>query len=329
MDNTSNGKITAYNQPFITQRADPYIYRDSDGIYYFTASMPLYDCVILRRAESIQGLKDAEEKVLWWKHESGIMSKHVWAPEIHKIDGQWYIYFAAGDVDDVWEIRPYVLKCTGPDPITDKWEECGKMQSVPGDEVYFTGFSLDATIFENKGTRYVIWAEKPREIQPPISNLYLAPMKSPTQLAALPILLTTPELDWEIIDFKVNEGPAIIKKDGMIFVTYSASSTGACYCMGLLSISEEADMMDKSAWKKYDKPVFATDIEKGLYGPGHNSFTKTADGRDICVYHARTYEKIEGDPLYDPNRHVFLAEVFWQDGKPIIKASTTEEQAGF
>ena len=40
--------------------------------------------------------------------------------------------------------------------------------------------------------------------------------------------------------------------------------------------------------------------EKGIYGPGHNSFTKDENGNDIMVYHARTESKIEGDPLYNP-----------------------------
>ena len=38
-----NGKITKYNQPFIEQRADPYILRHTDGRYYFTATVPSYD----------------------------------------------------------------------------------------------------------------------------------------------------------------------------------------------------------------------------------------------------------------------------------------------
>ena len=48
------------------------------------------------------------------------MSKHVWAPELHYLDGGWYIYFAAGMQEDIWAIRPYVLHCMGQNPMEDK-----------------------------------------------------------------------------------------------------------------------------------------------------------------------------------------------------------------
>ena len=83
-----NGVITKYNKPFIEQRADPYVYRHTDGSYYFTASVPEYDKIILRKSDTLTGLSDAEEKCIWTKHESGDMSKHIWAPELHYIDGK-------------------------------------------------------------------------------------------------------------------------------------------------------------------------------------------------------------------------------------------------
>lgn len=33
---------------WIAQRADPYVIRHTDGIYYFTASVPAYDRIVLR-----------------------------------------------------------------------------------------------------------------------------------------------------------------------------------------------------------------------------------------------------------------------------------------
>ena len=128
--NSKNYKKTPYNSPFITQRADPYVYMDHDGTYYFTASVPEYDRIILRSADTISGLQHAKEKEIWHMHESGIMSKHIWAPEIHRIEGSWYIYYAAGEKDNIWEIRPYVLKCVGDHPMEDEWIELGQMQGA-------------------------------------------------------------------------------------------------------------------------------------------------------------------------------------------------------
>lgn len=107
------------------QRADPYVYKHSDGMYYFTASVPEYDRIILRKSSTLDGLREADEVTVWEKHDKSIMSKHIWAPELHYIGDKLFLYFAAGDVDDIWAIRPYVLECGGSDPIRDKWLERG------------------------------------------------------------------------------------------------------------------------------------------------------------------------------------------------------------
>ena len=94
--------------PWIEQRADPYVTCEHGGKYYFTASVPSYDRIILRCADRLEDLADAEEKTVWTKHASGDMSFNIWAPEIHYLFGGWYIYFAGSDKDDIWKLRPYV-----------------------------------------------------------------------------------------------------------------------------------------------------------------------------------------------------------------------------
>ena len=306
-----------FNKPWIMQRADPYVYRHTDGTYWFTASVPAYDRIVLRRADTLGALADAEETTVWRCHESGPMSKHIWAPELHHIFGKWYIYFAGGERDDIWKIRPYVLECEGSDPLTDKWTELGIMQCHPDDEFSFRAFSLDATIFESGGAHYYVWAEKVG-VGRQISNLYIARMKDGHSLDTVQVLLTTPDYDWERHGFWVNEGPAVIKRDGKIFLTYSASDTGPAYCMGMLTASENSDLLDPLSWRKERYPVLKTDAAKGIYGPGHNSFTTDADGNDILVFHARTEAEIEGDPLYNPNRHAMLMPIHWEGGRPVF-----------
>ena len=126
---------------FIAQRADPFVTRAEDGTYYFTASVPAYDGIVLRNAETLEGLRNAPEKEIWHKHKSGPMSVHIWAPELHRTFGKWHIYFAGGDINDIWKIRPYVLECLGDDPIRDPWIELGPMKAAAEDEFSFTQFS--------------------------------------------------------------------------------------------------------------------------------------------------------------------------------------------
>lgn len=313
MDNTLR-----FNEPWILQRADPYIIRHTDGQYYFTATVPEYDRLVIRRAPTLAGLAKAPETEIWHKHESGVQSEHIWAPELHWLDGKWYIYYSASDKDDIWALRPYVLMCEDADPVTGRWTELGKMKRADDDPFSFEEFSLDATVFENHGKRYYVWAEKVG-IGKKISNLYIAEMERPDKLRTVQVLLTGPDYDWERVGFWVNEGPAAIKRDGKIFLTYSASETGIYYCVGMLSIDENEDLLDPRKWKKERYPVLKTDESLQIYGPGHNSFTVDEEGNDIMVYHARTEAEITGDPLYNPNRHTQLMKVQWdKDGRPVF-----------
>ena len=103
MEGIKNG--LKYNEVWIAQRADPYVYRHTDGTYYFTASVPSYDGIVLRKSNVLEELAQAEEKMIWKKHESGPMSYHIWAPELHYLFGKWYIYFAAGEKENIWNVN--------------------------------------------------------------------------------------------------------------------------------------------------------------------------------------------------------------------------------
>lgn len=299
------------------QRADPYVCH-KDGIYYFTGSLPKYDGIALRSSETLKGLAQAPETMVWKKHESGPMSEHIWAPELHYLFGKWYLYFAAGEKEDTWKIRPYVLECDSQNPITGNWTEKGMLQAADEDSFSFQAFSLDVTIFENKGRFYCIWAEKVG-VGKQISNLYIAEMESPIKLKTVQVLLTTPDYDWERHGFWVNEGPGILRHEGRIFLTYSASETGACYCVGMLTVSEDADLLDPANWTKERQPVLKTEETLGVYGPGHNSFTEDEKGNSVMVFHYRTEKELVGNPLYVPNRHAMLLEVKWdEEGKPVF-----------
>lgn len=300
-----------FNNPLVKQRADPWVYKHTDAFYYFTASVPEYDRIEIRRADSIQALGAAAPVTVWKRHESGPMSKHIWAPEIHYIGGKWYIYFAAARVNAPFDHRVYVLENASINPLEGNWTEKGQIK------MEWESFSLDATTFEYKGQRYLVWAQKDMKIHGN-SNLYIAAMADPWTIRGGQIMISKPEYPWEISGFWVNEGPAVIKKNGRIFISYSASATDAHYCMGLLTASDAADLLDPHAWTKAGKPVFQTNEQTGQYGPGHNCFTTTPDGsRDILVYHARSYKEINGDPLYDPNRHTRAQVLKWNpDGTP-------------
>ncbi|HEV2783031.1 MAG TPA: family 43 glycosylhydrolase [Actinophytocola sp.] len=300
-----------YTNPIAPQRADPHIVKHTDGFYYFTATAPEYDRIVLRRATTLQGLASAPETVIWRRHTSGEMAAHIWAPEIHFIDGRWYVYFAAGRSDDVWAIRMYVLENAGANPLSGTWVERGRIATP------LNTFSLDATTFTHNGTRYLAWAQNDPAVGSG-TNLYLARMANPWTITGAPVRIAVPTQSWETIGFRVNEGPAVTQRNGRVFMTFSASATDANYCIGLLTASASANLLNPASWTKSTQPVFRSNDATSQYGPGHNSFTVSEDGlSDILVYHDRNYREISGDPLNDPNRRTRYQKLYWNaDGTP-------------
>jgi GH43 family beta-xylosidase len=302
------------DNPIVLQRADPWIFKEpKTGCYQFIGTSPLFDQIEIRSACRLNDLKLAEAKVIWKKHTKGNMGAHIWAPELHYFNDSWFIYFAAGDVEEPWRIRMYVLANKNADPKVGEWQELGQIKT-PVDS-----FSLDATTFEHQGKRYLIWAQmnEPRTYN---SALLMAEMDSPTTITGPVITLTEPTLDWEIQGYKVNEGAAVLIRHGRIFVTYSAAATDDRYAMGMLWADADSDVMAPKNWHKSKLPVFNTQPQLGRFGPGHNSFTVAEDGvTDLLIYHSRDYLKLQGSPLTDPNRHARARPIYWDaQGFPIF-----------
>ncbi len=300
----------SFNNPIAEKRADPWVYKGEDSTYYLIATVPEYDKIVLRKAKTINGLKEAKEKDIWKQHKTGDMGHHIWAPELHFIDGKWYIYFAAAPAEDAWKIRMWVLSNDSKDPMKGKWKEEGQITTE------HDSFSLDATSFEHNGKRYLIWAQNLAGMSG--TALKMAEMENPTTLTGKEIVLTKPEFSWERVKYNVNEGPAVLKKNGKIFVAYSASATNDNYCLGLLWIDADADILDPNNWHKSPGPVFYSNEDVDRYGPGHNSFTTSEDGKStIMIYHARDYKEIQGAELEDPNRATRARKIEWTpDGFP-------------
>ncbi len=256
-----------FNNPLALQRADPHVWKATDGTYYFVATVPEYDRIEIRSSKTINGIREVQPVIVWRKHDKGPMGNHIWAPELHRIDGKWYIYFAAGLAEDKWKIRKYALSNTSEDPTRGEWKEEGEIVSRRNE------FTLDATTFEHKGQRYMIVVDRASEKEVDTGS-YIAKMTSPTTL------------------------------DDKQVVTFSASATDVNYCIGLLWAAEGSALLNTASWHKLPEPVFFTNEKFKRFGPGHNSFIVAEDGKtDVMIYHARDYKEIKGEPLYDPNGH--------------------------
>ncbi|TAJ48564.1 MAG: hypothetical protein EPO52_10610 [Herbiconiux sp.] len=345
---TVDGTVTrpTFPDPLVERRADPDVTLGDDGWYYFTGSYPMtrendpdgYDRIVLRRAETIQGLKTAPETTIWHENTDPTLNRFIWAPELEKIGDDWYILFTAAR-NGVWDIRPAMLKFTGEefggaaalDPAN--WTSLGQVKAAPGDTESFTHFSLDMTHFESDGRHYVVWAETGAGG----STLRMAETDpvNPNQLISPSFLLSTPTLAWEKNgDQAIDEGPAVIKRDGTIMIAFSASSVDDKYCVGLLTADSAADLLDPASWTKNAYPLLTSADVPGQVGPGHNSFTVDEYGNPVIVYHSRTVNDSSNPGeatdagLFDPRRHARAALVhFTSDGLPVFAMTADEELA--
>jgi GH43 family beta-xylosidase len=224
-----------WTNPIVPQRADPHVFRHTDGYYYLAATVPRYDCIELRRSQTIGGLATAEPKVVWRRPAQGAMAGPIWAPEIHFIQGKWYVYYSAGEGGKPWDrIRMFVMENESANPLAGEWTVLGQIKTK------WDSFSLDATTFEHQGERYYVWTQVEPGKQG--SCIMIAKMESPTALAEEQVILSRPELPWEQRVHWVNEAPAALVRHGKVFIAYSASATDHNYCMGLLTADADANL---------------------------------------------------------------------------------------
>lgn len=261
---------------------DPWVFRHSDGLYYWVYSAGGH--VELLRSPTLSGLGAGERKVVWTPEKTGPASKGIWAPELHRVRGKWYIYVAADDGNNKHH-HMYVMESGAEDPFEGRFSFKGQL-AVPGEDRW----AIDGTVLEVKGRLYFIWSgwEGFEDIR---QNLYIAPMSDPWTVSGKRVMISTPEKEWERCGGSpaVNEGPEAVVRNGRVFLVYSASGSWSdYYCLGLLSAKLDADLLDSKSWTKHPGPVFES--ANGLKAPGHASFTKSRDGQeDWIVYHTARF----------------------------------------
>lgn len=294
-----------YQNPLPQRADDPWVVRDGDSYLYCYS---IGRGVAVTRSQSLPEIARMRGSVCYRAPKEGMYSQEYWAPELHKIDGRWYIYVAADDGANE-NHRMYCLGATTDDP-TGEYEMIGKITDESDK------WAIDGTVFHHNGSHYFIWSGWEGDVNV-AQNLYIAHMSDASTIDSPRVLLSTPEYEWEqraCVDGlpTINEGPAILTRDGKTFLVYSASGSWSDdYCLGMLELIGD-DPLNPECWKKYDEPVF----EKNEYcfGPGHCSFTTSPDG-------AEDYMAFHGNPQSGTGwggRRLFIQRVMWEDGMPMF-----------
>lgn len=305
--------------PWVVKHGDRYIWCHSEG----NRGISLW---ISDRLTSL-----GKRHTVWTAPDSGPYAKEVWAPEMHLLDGRWHIYFAASDGNNANHLA-YVLRSRDEDPL-GPYTLLGPFATGDGEDGKSPNvWAIDMTVLEHAGKRYALWSgwDAPGTDR---QFLYIAPMKSPVELAGPRVLLApNDEYLWERTEEKpasrgLAEGPQVLQHGGRTFVTYStAASWLPTYKLGLLELTGD-NPLDPAAWKKHPEPVFQSSAE--TFGTGHSCFVKSPDGSEWWhVFHA----KRDRNPGW--RRAIFVQPFTFADnglpdfGTPVAPGSTLPRPAG-
>lgn len=270
---------TTFTNPLVTG-ADPYVYKEGDTYYYMHT---VGNAVRLWETPALEDLASATSKEVFKAAAGAPNSRNVWAPELFKLEGKWYIYYTAGDGDDINQ-RTWVLENVNSDPMQGTWVDKGKIYNPNADF-----WAIDGTVMEHLGKTYFLWSGRPDKTNINLTQkIYISEMSNPWTLTGNVTLLSEPEYNWEQNGFGVNEAPEVLKGPNTQFMIYSASFCGTDdYALGMLTLKANGDPMVAEDWVKSDQPVFTKKPSANAFGPGHNSFFKSPDGtEDWLIYHA-------------------------------------------
>ena len=181
--------------PFVVQwQANYYMTMTTDG-----------SSVSISRAQSLQEIHPnspgSDTLVVWGAPPGTNYSAEVWAPELHHLDGKWYIYVAASDGDNE-NHRMHVLERDAADPFGPFVYKAQLAATVDR-------WAIDGTVLEWQGSQYFVWSGWPGSSNGQ-QNLYIAQMLNPWTLRGDRVLISAPQHAWEMHGMPINEGPQIL-----------------------------------------------------------------------------------------------------------------------
>ncbi|MDX3380701.1 family 43 glycosylhydrolase [Streptomyces niveiscabiei] len=272
-----------YTNPLKSAKgADPWL-EYHDGNYYLVTTT-FTGILGIRKSPTLAGLATAPN-VQVWSDTTASRNTNIWAPELHFLNGRWYLYYSAGQsgVACCDSQRTHVLESAGTDPLGPYTYK----NTLTGSNLTPGGWLIDATVLQAGGKLYLVGSGFSNGST---QSLVIAPMSNPYTLASRTFsVISSPTLSWETSGGAVNEGPEPLYHDGRTFLTYSASFCGtADYKLGQLELTG-SDPLSASSWTKKQTPVFQRGDANGVYGPGHNGFFTSPDGTESwIVYHANS-----------------------------------------
>lgn len=214
-----------------------------------------------------------------WAH------KDFWAPEVIYHNGKYVMHYSARRKTDD-SLRIGVAIADSPE---------GPFKDVYNGPMFDFGYAaIDGHVFiDEDGTPYFYYSKDCSENVVDgvhTSQIYVVKLNDDlTKVVSEPVFLfgATEEFEckYENPNWRWNEGPYMLKKDGKYYLTYSGNCYGTkeyCVCLAL-SDKPDAGFEKQGAILTYEA------VKEDFSGPGHNVFFKDKDGKLKMAFHIHTY----------------------------------------
>ena len=286
-----------------------------NGNYYYSASGCGVATICVKTAKTLTGLASAPWVGVWNSPTSGPNSGDVWAPELHFVQGGWYIYYAgdAAGVNDTH--RLFVLQADGVNPLGSY--SMGNTGAPNGQlSESSNNWAIVPDVFVGADNQlYVVWSCTNFNTAKFPQATCLAGMSDPLHVNSNTVQISTPTRAWELRTAPIQEGPVGFTHNGRTYITYSASAswTDNDYAVGLLSNSD-GKLLTAGSWSKAG-PIF--DHHGTAFGTGSVAFIASPDGSEMWnFYHG--IDSLSCNPSYNC-RDIRMQKMAWAaDGSPLL-----------
>lgn len=261
---------------------DPFMTFDPVTQYYYALFTRGSKIELFRSRHAGSIITDGDSRIIYTPNgeRDGIWGD-IWAPEMHRgSNGKWYIYTSGRINPEPSEKRLFIMEGPTEDPFVGEWN----FKGMPSPDI----FSIDPTIYTApNGTQYLCSSRVDPVTYGQLLEIYN--LDNPYTYGKESAIIARAELDWELVPpYDVHqtivEGAFFLEKNKRLFIIYSANGCWSDnYCLGVLE-HLGGSLCDAANWRKHEKPIFVQG--NGVYGPGHASFFKSPDGKEIwCAYH--------------------------------------------
>jgi GH43 family beta-xylosidase len=296
-----------FTNPIVTGNfPDPWV-MFKDGYYYWCKQD--YGCdLTVERFKGLPGTVPGEGWTKVFSCGGGGIYSDVWAPELHFLDGKWYIY-ASGDTDPapgIQNLRIFVLESVN-------WNGPYTNIGIINTADFRSEWCIDPDILMHpNGKKFMTWSQWEGGMQ----CIYIGEMSTHNHIINA-VKLSQPTFDWERNpNDLVNEGPEFLIKNNKIHIAYSGSQCHTSYySLGLLTADLNSNLTDPVSWSKSASSVFSSG--NNIWGPGHNCFVKSPDQtEDWIIYHAHVADRQTVQEWGD--RSMYAQKFTWNGDYPVF-----------